>query len=330
MGGGEDGAPRSPLAGSAGRRRPGGGASRRRSLRPAAATRPAPAGSARRRLQAGASTPPRPGCPPEPGHDCSRAGRMASFPAPGPAIGRRLGPTGPLPPSRFSRRPAAPRPSRPNRPRPRRGAGRSPPGPSLRHGDSTPLAAGGLLGGSQAGARLAYRLNGDSGAAARPVRPPLRPAPAPGRRGGGPRPRLATVAATSGPPPRRAAAGARAGRPLRLRPSPFTAGSATLRLGPLPDRRLRARPESSAPAPATRSPTAPCACRCRWATAIRLGAGAWAAAQPGLARLDLGPQAALRLPVAGRAVTVAADWRLRVAGNARPGSGPTVTLGTDF
>lgn len=62
----------------------------------------------------------------------------------------------------------------------------------------------------------------------------------------------------------------------------------------------------------------------------RLGAGAWAAAQPGLSRLDLGPQASLSLPVAGRAVTVAADWRMRVAGNAHPGSGPTVTLGTDF
>jgi hypothetical protein len=63
---------------------------------------------------------------------------------------------------------------------------------------------------------------------------------------------------------------------------------------------------------------------------IRFGAGAWAAAQPGLARLDLGPQAALRLPVAGRSVTLAADWRVRVAGNAEPGSGPTLTLATDF
>ena len=62
----------------------------------------------------------------------------------------------------------------------------------------------------------------------------------------------------------------------------------------------------------------------------RLGAGAWAAAQPGASRLDLGPQAALRLPVAGRSVTLAADWRLRVAGNAEPGSGPTLTVATEF
>jgi hypothetical protein len=62
----------------------------------------------------------------------------------------------------------------------------------------------------------------------------------------------------------------------------------------------------------------------------RLGAGAWGGAQPGAARLDLGPQAALSLPVAGRAVTIAADWRLRVAGDAEPGSGPTLTVATDF
>jgi hypothetical protein len=63
---------------------------------------------------------------------------------------------------------------------------------------------------------------------------------------------------------------------------------------------------------------------------VRLGPGAWAAAQPGLARVDLGPQASFRLPLAGRNVTVAADWRQRLAGNARPGSGPTLTLATDF
>ena len=63
---------------------------------------------------------------------------------------------------------------------------------------------------------------------------------------------------------------------------------------------------------------------------IRLGAGAWAAAQPGVARLDLGPQAALRLPVAGRAVTVAADWRVRVAGDARARLGPDPYAGDRF
>ena len=61
---------------------------------------------------------------------------------------------------------------------------------------------------------------------------------------------------------------------------------------------------------------------------LRLGAGAWAAAQPGLSRLDIGPHARLRLPVLRAALAV--DWRFRAAGNARPGSGPAVTLGADF
>jgi hypothetical protein len=64
--------------------------------------------------------------------------------------------------------------------------------------------------------------------------------------------------------------------------------------------------------------------------ALRAGAGAWAAAQPGVSRADLGPRASLRLPLTGRTVSVAADWRFRVAGSARPGSGPTLTLASDF
>ncbi|HEX8224511.1 MAG TPA: hypothetical protein VF605_11905 [Allosphingosinicella sp.] len=63
---------------------------------------------------------------------------------------------------------------------------------------------------------------------------------------------------------------------------------------------------------------------------VRLGAGAWAAAQPGAARLDLGPQALLRLPVTGRNVAIAADWRFRAAGHARPGSGPALMIASDF
>jgi hypothetical protein len=62
----------------------------------------------------------------------------------------------------------------------------------------------------------------------------------------------------------------------------------------------------------------------------KIGAGAWAAAQPGVSRVDAGPQASLRLPLAGRSVTLAADWRLRLAGQARPGSGPSLTVATDF
>lgn len=63
---------------------------------------------------------------------------------------------------------------------------------------------------------------------------------------------------------------------------------------------------------------------------LALGGGIWGAAQPGTARLDIGPSAVLRLPVARRAVAIALDWRERTAGHARPGSGVALTVATDF
>jgi hypothetical protein len=63
---------------------------------------------------------------------------------------------------------------------------------------------------------------------------------------------------------------------------------------------------------------------------LRVGAGIWGGAQPGVSRLDAGPHASVRLPIAGEQVRLAAEWRLRIAGDARPGSGPVLTLGTDF
>lgn len=63
---------------------------------------------------------------------------------------------------------------------------------------------------------------------------------------------------------------------------------------------------------------------------VEAGAGAWGGAQRGVARLDLGPSIGAAVPIAGRRLRVSVDWRQRVAGNARPGSGPALTLGTDF
>jgi hypothetical protein len=63
---------------------------------------------------------------------------------------------------------------------------------------------------------------------------------------------------------------------------------------------------------------------------LKVGMGAWAAAQPGVSRLDVGPQLTVKLPVEGKNVRLSADWRLRVAGEAAPGSGPALTLSTDF
>lgn len=67
-----------------------------------------------------------------------------------------------------------------------------------------------------------------------------------------------------------------------------------------------------------------------WPVRLDVGAGAWGGAQPGAARLDLGPSASLALPAAGRQLRLTLDWRQRVAGSARPGSGPALSLGTDF
>jgi len=64
--------------------------------------------------------------------------------------------------------------------------------------------------------------------------------------------------------------------------------------------------------------------------AVDLGAGAWGGAQRGAARFDLGPSLVLAMPVHRAALRLTLDWRERVAGRARPGAGPALTLGTDF
>jgi hypothetical protein len=63
---------------------------------------------------------------------------------------------------------------------------------------------------------------------------------------------------------------------------------------------------------------------------LKLGAGAWGAAQPGVSRLDIGPQASAQFRIGVANLTVAADWHLRIAGSASPGSGPALTISTGF
>ena len=63
---------------------------------------------------------------------------------------------------------------------------------------------------------------------------------------------------------------------------------------------------------------------------LDLGAGGWGAAQRDASRLDLGPSLSATLPIGPQPVRLSLDWRQRVAGNAAPGSGPVLTLGTDF
>ena len=68
----------------------------------------------------------------------------------------------------------------------------------------------------------------------------------------------------------------------------------------------------------------------RGSTQLELGLGAWGAAQRSAARLDLGPSAVLVLPVERRGLRVGVQWRARVAGDARPGSGAVLSLGADW
>jgi hypothetical protein len=63
---------------------------------------------------------------------------------------------------------------------------------------------------------------------------------------------------------------------------------------------------------------------------LKVGAGLWGAVQPGLSRLDAGPQASYRMRLGGAAVRVAAEWRFRMVGDAAPASGPALTVATEF
>ncbi len=60
---------------------------------------------------------------------------------------------------------------------------------------------------------------------------------------------------------------------------------------------------------------------------LSAGFGMWGGAQPGLSRFDLGPRASLRV---GARMRVHLDYRLKLVGNAKPGSGGVVTLAGDF
>jgi len=63
---------------------------------------------------------------------------------------------------------------------------------------------------------------------------------------------------------------------------------------------------------------------------VEIGGAAWGAAQPGAARLDAGPQVSVRVRAGPAALRLSADWRFRVAGDAAPDSGPALTLAADF
>lgn len=64
---------------------------------------------------------------------------------------------------------------------------------------------------------------------------------------------------------------------------------------------------------------------------VHLGGGIWGGAQKGASRLDIGPRVSADIPVSDkRRVRVALDWRQRIGGEANPGSGLALSIGTDF
>jgi len=63
---------------------------------------------------------------------------------------------------------------------------------------------------------------------------------------------------------------------------------------------------------------------------LHLGAGVWGAAQPGATRIDLGPRVALAVRTQRLPVTLAVEGRVRISGRARPGNGLALTLASDF
>lgn len=63
---------------------------------------------------------------------------------------------------------------------------------------------------------------------------------------------------------------------------------------------------------------------------VRAGAGAWAGAQRGASRVDIGPTLKLDFGLGNGQARIAADYRFRVAGNAEPSSGAAITLAAGF
>jgi hypothetical protein len=66
------------------------------------------------------------------------------------------------------------------------------------------------------------------------------------------------------------------------------------------------------------------------AVPIDAGIGGWAAVQPGVERIDIGPRISIRLPLGDVTPLLALDYRQRVAGNAAPDTGFALTLAGDF
>lgn len=200
-----------------------------------------------------------------------------------------------------------------------------------RRGESSQLAAGGLLGGSQAGARIGYRLNRDVD---RPLSISAR-----------------VYAPVDRPEGSEAALGLEwkpiAALPVRILAERRQAigpegrsAFALMAYGGIDDVklvggvRLQAYGQAGVVGARSRDLFADGVAAAEFpvdrAGRLRIGAAVWGAAQPDISRIDVGPRLSLHIPVEGSNVRLSADWRMRVAGNASPASGPSLTLATDF
>ncbi len=63
---------------------------------------------------------------------------------------------------------------------------------------------------------------------------------------------------------------------------------------------------------------------------LYVGVGAWAGGERQIARLDVGPRADIEVPLGATSAHFSVDWRVRVAGNARPENGLAITVSTGF
>lgn len=63
---------------------------------------------------------------------------------------------------------------------------------------------------------------------------------------------------------------------------------------------------------------------------LSLGASLSGSVQPGAGRIDVGPELRFRLPVGTSGLRVSTEWHARIAGEARPANGPAITLVADF
>lgn len=185
------------------------------------------------------------------------------------------------------------------------------------------LAPGGTLGGSQAGARISYRLGGDFALRARAYLPLRRVAGAEAAAGIDWRPVFSVPINILAE--RRQAVGREGRSAFAL--TIYGGGSRAL-----PHRlRLDAYGQAGIVGIRSRDLFADGAVRLSAPVgSLEVAVGARGAAQPGAARLDAGPGLAWRLPLRGASLRIEADWRFRLAGAAAPGSGPALTLATDF